>query len=124
MESVKDRFPRFGWNTIEVTAEPAPYCLPPVNLFEQKIVLLPPGQVEPARADAVLVRAVDAHPQGPPPEGYVWWAEGEPALLRPFPSRISWAAKPFEVLVPRRTLRDVGRAAPAPPAPSPGPAAP
>jgi hypothetical protein len=116
--------PRFGWNIIEVTAEPAPYCLPPVNLFEQKIVLLPPGQVEPAGADAVLARAVDAVPREAPPPGYVRWGQDESPIQRPFPSRISWAAKPFEVLVPRRTLRAPAGAAPAQRVPSPAPAAP
>jgi hypothetical protein len=116
--------PRFGWNTIEVTAEPAPYCLPPVNLFEGKIVLLPPGQVEPAGPDAVLVRAADAGPREAPPPGYVRWAQDESPILRPFPSRISWAAKPFEVLVPRRTLRAPAGAAPAQRVPSPATSAP
>jgi 4-amino-4-deoxy-L-arabinose transferase-like glycosyltransferase len=111
--------PSFGWRTVEVTAEPAPYCMPPVNLFGQKVVLLPPGQVEPMGADAVLVRAVDAAPRGAPPPGYVRWGRDEPVLLRPFPSRISWAAKPFEILVPRRTLRGPDGAAPAQTAPSP-----
>jgi hypothetical protein len=118
-------FPRFGWPTVNVTAEPAPYCLPPVNLFERPIVLLPPGQAAPTGPDAVLVRAADAPPREAPPPGYVSWVPDEPPVLRPFPSRISWAAKPFEVLVPRRTLRGIGgAAAPAPNAPSPAPAAP
>jgi hypothetical protein len=116
--------PRFGWNTVEVTAEPAPYCLPPVNLFEGTIVLLPPGQVGPAGADAVLVRAVDAVPREAPPPGYVRWDQDESPILSPFPSGFSWAAKPFAVVVPRRTLRAPAGVAPAPPAPSPAPAAP
>jgi hypothetical protein len=117
-------FPRFGWPTVDVTAEPAPYCLPPVNLFERPIVLFPRGQAVPTAPDSVLVRAVDAPAHDAPPPGYVWWAQDEAPVLRPFPSRISWAAKPFEVLVPRRTLRGPGGAAPAPTAPSPAPAAP
>jgi hypothetical protein len=118
-----NEFPRFGWPTVDVTAEPAPYCLPPVNLFDQKIVLLPPGQFVPAEPDAVLVRAVDAVPHEPPPTGFVWWVQDESPILRPFPSRISWAAKPFEILVPRRTLRGSPGAAPAhtPPSRTPAP---
>jgi hypothetical protein len=47
-----------------ITAEPAPYCLPPVNLFRWRMILLPRGGEIPAGFPAgILVKphqAVDA----------------------------------------------------------------
>jgi hypothetical protein len=40
-----------------ITSEPAPYCLPPVNLFRWRIILLPPdGAVPPGFPAGVLVQ--------------------------------------------------------------------
>jgi hypothetical protein len=79
--------------TLAVEAEPAPYSLPPVNLFTHRIVLLP-RRVAPTadgRGDpAFIVRPVDV-PAGavvPPPDRHE----------RTYPARISWAGKHFEVV--------------------------
>ena len=106
-----------GRTILAITAEPAPYCLPPVNLFDRPLVLLPRGMTEPGERPAVLVRAVDAYVATPPPPGFVRLESTEPDLLRAFPSRISWAAKPFEALVPA----PAGGGPPTEPARTPGP---
>ena len=62
-------------NRLAVWADPAPYGLPPVDLFSWRIELLPPGS--PVPAGAVGVRPTDVG-------GAV-------------PSPISWANKPFAV---------------------------
>ena len=84
--------------TVAVWAEPAPYCLPPVNLFDRKIVLEPRG------ADAVSL----------PSESVGIRPIDDPRVIDPLApprvvSPISWANKPFEILnsspvstVPRR----------------------
>lgn len=62
--------------------EPAPYNFPPINLFELKLLLLPPT-MEAAAADVdFTIDAVDAHPDAS------WWRK-----LSYTP--ISWADKPF-----------------------------
>jgi 4-amino-4-deoxy-L-arabinose transferase-like glycosyltransferase len=67
--------------TLWVTSEPAPYCLPPVDLFRWKIVLLPPGGAAPGGADAVLVKPDDTiH------------------ILDPAATPISWADKRFDII--------------------------
>jgi hypothetical protein len=85
---------------VALVAEPAPYSLPPVNLFDRQIVLLPRGITLPRDRPAVVVRAVDVPVTSPPPPGHFRLNQSEPWWLRGIPSRISWAAKPFEVLVP------------------------
>lgn len=80
-----------GDRTIAVYAEPAPYCLPPIDLFGDKIVLLPRGAGEEkgiAAAD-VSVQAVDV-PAGVNPWTWLW--TGTP---------ISWADKPFLINIKR-----------------------
>ena len=98
--ALAERLDELGPVPLAVTAEPAPYCLPPVNLFDRPIELLPRGTSMPDGGGAVVVRAVDDLPQSAPPEGYRRWESPEPPVLRLAPSRISWAAKPFEVLEP------------------------
>jgi hypothetical protein len=87
--------------SVALAAEPAPYSVPPLNLFDWTIVLMPrPGAFElPAGAD-VAIRAVDdaGKVKTLPTRGY------PPAWL---PSPMSWAAKRFEVIV-----RDGARDAP------------
>ena len=100
--ALAERLQRFRHLPLAVTAEPAPYCLPPVNLFDRPIELLPRGAAAPQEARAVVARAVDELPEAKPQGAYVRWPSPEHPVLRPFPSRISWAAKPFEVLVPAR----------------------
>jgi Dolichyl-phosphate-mannose-protein mannosyltransferase len=59
---------------LAVWAEPAPYCLPTVDLFAWKIVLLPPGAEPPV--EAVSIRPDDSYDFTP----------------------ISWANKPFDIV--------------------------
>ncbi len=64
-----------------LTNEPAPYCVPPVNLFRWHMVLLPPDGRVPAGSDAgTLVQAVSSV-----------------EILDPTATPISWADKQFEV---------------------------
>ena len=79
---------------IAVEAEPAPYSLPPVNLFTRRIVLLPRDRAVAAAAGvpggpAVLVRPLDvpAPHAVPPPRN----------TAETLPARISWAGKHFEM---------------------------
>ena len=81
-----------GAKSLALTAEPAPYSMPPVDLFRWQIVLLPRGAaIESSTADVTL-RATDDVPPSPPalPQ-----ARDLPSHY--LPTRISWAAKPFEV---------------------------
>ena len=73
--------------TIAVYADPAPYCLPPVDLFRGRILLLPKGadRAGGAAVAHVSVRAVDLH-------------SGENRWMRLWTATpISWADKPIEV---------------------------
>lgn len=74
---------------VALTAEPAPYSLPPVNLFDWPLVLLPRGATE-FDAD-VLICAVD-DPADPPRRPGIFVLP--PAYSAPL-TPISWAAKPF-----------------------------
>ena len=87
-----------GSRSIGVVAEPAPYSVPPLNLFDWRLILLP-KDYDPAsdrdRPD-VIVRTADVS-QPPPPR----WAERyEWAFVDPVgdDARMRWAAKPFLVL--------------------------
>jgi 4-amino-4-deoxy-L-arabinose transferase-like glycosyltransferase len=82
-------------STIVLPAEPAPYNLPPVNLFERKLILTPragvaiPGPwlsvtpVDRARRETFLSGADESQYLVTPP---------------PIPTPISWAGKSFEVV--------------------------
>jgi hypothetical protein len=79
---------------IALEAEPAPYSLPPVNLFDRQLILLPrePSVTQGVSQEpVVLVRPVDARQRRntipPLPEGH-----------RYYPTRMSWASKYFEVV--------------------------
>jgi hypothetical protein len=82
-----------GASRMVVVAEPAPYCLPPVNVFEWQLELAPrgaaTGPADAARRADVTVRAVDG-------------TAGKRDAV------ISWASKSFQVTVPPAE----GRAAP------------
>ncbi len=67
---------RLGAESVGVYAEPAPYCMPPVDLFQWRMVLLPKTQ-ETGLAD-VVVRPVEG----------VSWRDAD----------LGWAAKRFEVV--------------------------
>jgi hypothetical protein len=75
------QFPGQPHPTLWVPSEPAPYCLPPVDLYRWKIVLLPADGAIGGGA-GVLVKPDDAiH------------------ILGPSATPISWADKPFDIVV-------------------------
>jgi hypothetical protein len=94
-----------GMMRLAVVAEPAPYVMPPVNLWTWTLELLPRGQApeESARAAGaeVLLRFVDDVPRTIPP-GFRRLPPPGDTWLYDWPARISWAAKPFDVLVAER----------------------
>jgi hypothetical protein len=94
LEATRER----GARTLAVYSDPAPYCLPPVNLFEWKILLLDPGAAPPDDVD-VLIKPVDeVAATTMPMRGYqiLYWTR--PRLLN---TPISWASKPFQAIVKR-----------------------
>ena len=86
---------------IAVAADPAPYCLPPVNLFDRNIVLVPRPFTPAPRAfgePTVLVQPIDAPRRHWLDEGWwlvpreeSWFDAGPPTLM-------SWAGKRFEAV--------------------------
>jgi hypothetical protein len=90
-----------GARTLGVRAEPAPYCLPPVDVTGWKIVLLAGDGGVPAGAAApdVVVTPVDAIGRG----GVIFDTPYRSVFVRGkwpwLKTRISWADKPFELLV-------------------------
>jgi hypothetical protein len=105
---------------IAVEAEPAPYSLPPVNLFTHPIVLLPrgAGAAGALESRAILVRPVDV----PVPMVHDGVRRPLPrsALMgqRAFPARISWAGKTFEAAI---CAPSAGGAGPTPSSTPPSP---
>ena len=87
-----------GARTLAVTAVPAPYCLPPVNLFEWDLLLLPPGPS--AENPDVIVRPVDVPVQSPLANPVYQRLPGLPSH-GPLTPRIPWADKPFDLLLKR-----------------------
>jgi hypothetical protein len=94
-----------GATTLAIFAEPAPYSLPPVDLFGWRIVLVPRGaSVEDATKLAdVVIRPVDALPAKREPIGEHLFASLTGPADR-FPTRISWAGKPFEIWARRDVI--------------------
>lgn len=96
---------RNGAKTLMLAAEPAPYSVPPVDLWKWKLQLTPLG-VRPYLAansagSDVIVRAIDQLPDTVP----TGWRRLQPALPAPLlaiPAKISWAAKPMEIRVAER----------------------
>jgi hypothetical protein len=87
---------------LAIVAEPAPYSMPPVDLWHWELQLLPrgaePGVAARAAGSDLLVRPVDQLPDNVLPG----FRRLERPLTQPLlanPARISWAAKPFEILV-------------------------
>jgi hypothetical protein len=86
---------------VAVAAEPAPYSLPPVNLFTRRIVLLPRGTV--VRQDSLSEPGVVVSPLDGPGGHWLdpgWWVAPRDAhgwTYDTLPSRISWADKRFLV---------------------------
>jgi len=90
-----------GARTLGVRAEPAPYCLPPVDVTAWKIVLLPAdGDVpEGAEAPDVVVMPVDAIGRGEDVAGTPYRSDFVRGKWPWLKTRISWADKPFALLV-------------------------
>jgi hypothetical protein len=86
---------KYKWqaNTIAVWAEPAPYCLPPVDLFHWRLTLLPRGAA--ASGGMVSVRPIDEQETSPSEARRITFDPEQERALSP----ISWANKPFEILV-------------------------
>ncbi|HSW46996.1 MAG TPA: glycosyltransferase family 39 protein [Phycisphaerae bacterium] len=92
-----------GARTLGIVAEPAPYCLPPVDLFRWRILLLPPdADAETIRAIDVLVRPWGTRPFGPA-EALASHRSDPPTLLELDTRPIGWADKRFDVQVRKRT---------------------
>jgi hypothetical protein len=85
-----------GARELAMYADPAPYCLPAVNLFDWKMVLLDPGAA-PSTSTDVLIKPIDTVPASDPPMldfDIRYWTHA-----RLLDTPISWASKPFRVLV-------------------------
>ena len=99
---------RHGGQTLATYAEPAPYCLPPVDLFHWQLWLLPraasPAAL-PTLSPDVVVRALDVAPSAASAvlPGYRRLPQQGFGFPHRFPTRISWAAKPFEIVVREET---------------------
>lgn len=96
--------------SIGLWAEPAPYSVPPVDLFRNRLVLLPRGYVPPTQPKDspanIYVRAVD-DPRVPAET----WSSGYDRYLAAngFPAQISWADKPFVIYAAPHHARETGR---------------
>jgi hypothetical protein len=118
-----------GARRLGLVAEPAPYSMPPVDLWRWELALLPRGTpahdaARSAQAD-VLLRPADRMPAEAPP-GFRRLDPLMPNRLLQRPAPISWAAKPIEILAVETppVSAGAGSAAPAATSPSPTPARP
>jgi hypothetical protein len=96
---------RAGAKTIGVVAEPAPYSVPPLNLFAWRLLLLPKdynpaNDLEPPD---VIVRTVDV--TKPPPANLS--ARYDYTFVDPVSKvrRMQWAAKPFLIMYAKPQAR-------------------
>lgn len=102
---------REGATTLAVLAEPAPYVMPPFNLFTWDLVLLPADhEVVPGQTADIYVRPwgtvrFDVERSAPPIR------MRQPAE-RWDPTPISWANKTFEVMAPAQPARPAWHPAP------------
>jgi hypothetical protein len=86
---------------IAVDADPAPYSLPPVNLFDRRLVLVPrPFDAKPGAfaEPTVLIRPIDAPRRHWLDAG--WWLVPQQPIRwdAGFPTLMSWAGKNFEAV--------------------------
>ena len=51
-----------GATEIAIYSDPAPYCLPPVDLFHWRLMLIDPGTAPPPSSD-LLIRPIDEIPK-------------------------------------------------------------
>jgi hypothetical protein len=93
-----------GLTRLALVAEPAPYVMPPVDLWQWRLELLPrgqdPEQAVKAAGSQLLLRAADRMPLNAP-NGFVRMEPAARNRLLSAPAPISWAAKPFELLLVR-----------------------
>lgn len=95
-----------GARTLAVHAEPAPYCLPPVDVTRWKMLLLPEGGLVMHEKDwpDLIVSPVDEIGIEGDVEGTPYrriFVTGNWPWIK---TRISWADKPFEILVKRAMI--------------------
>ena len=88
-----DQLRQIGGGTLQVYAEPAPYAVPPVDVWAWRVVLSRPGDAP--IGDAIARTVDDPAVPSPAPLGYRRLVFG--TAYRPAP--ITWADKPVEVLV-------------------------
>ncbi len=98
-----------GASRLGILAEPAPYVLPPVDLFRWQILLLPSdstiagGQ---APADVLIrPRGTKPFPVYRPSEYHAW----SPAVWAFDATPISWASKPFDFMLRKGLLGSPGK---------------
>jgi len=107
-ERLADMKARLGPLTIATLAEPAPYCMPPVDLFGNRLYLLPRAATPRSLTPMPDVLLAVADEPGTAVTG-AWSVDykaespgrGASGLA---PARISWADKPFVLLVRRDLL--------------------
>jgi hypothetical protein len=90
-----------GAKEMAVYNDPAPYCLPPVNLFDWKIVLVDPG-APPSPTSDLLIKPVDRIPRHDTPMldfEVTYWVR--PRILD---TPITWASKSFRAVVRKSYL--------------------
>jgi hypothetical protein len=97
--------------TYAVWAEPAPYVVPPLNLFRDRLLLLPEGY-EPRAGQwpaKVMMKAEDT----PAREAEAWTKGAERIVVGRRGTRISWAAKPIVIVdIPEPEASAPGRVVP------------
>ncbi|HTL29015.1 MAG TPA: hypothetical protein VL282_07340, partial [Tepidisphaeraceae bacterium] len=94
-----------GATSLALDAEPAPYSLPPVDLFHWKLVLIPRTATTLPTED-VYLRTVDRIPAEARVHDEDMAVMRDQFWIRPrlFATPIAWAAKPFRVTVERNAL--------------------
>ena len=105
-ERLKELWNR-GARTIGVRVDPAPYCLPPIDVTRWKMLLLPADWQPTAGGDSpdVIVSPVDEIGLAGEVAGTSYvrrFCAGEKPWIK---TRISWADKPIEILVRREMIR-------------------
>lgn len=103
--AVLARLERAGNGQVDLWAEPAPYSTPPMDLFHEKIVLVPHGTaLGTMAADVAGVTAVDRIEAGRVDEGLVR-IEIRGSNQGSVQTPISWAAKPFLIWAPLERIK-------------------
>ena len=96
---------------IAVEADPAPYSLPPVNLFDRRLVLVPrPFDPKPGSfpEPTILVRPIDQRPPHLLAGGYRLFPSQRTRWDAGFATRMSWAGKNFEAIPVGPARKEIG----------------